>query len=311
MSRSLKVLPWALGVLALVLAAVVVVRSGGWSAPQPSATAAAVSPPSWGPTAGATSPDSLLQAALERQASGDLEGAVVDFGRVLDEDPDAWLALEARADCLEVLGRKDEAVADLQRLLVQQPDRTAARVALARLHLALGHRDLARQAAESLAARSPGVAFPWFVFSEIRAESDPKAALEDIENYIRLAYQGTSKGDGVRASVEDPDAGVYLRRLRAYYEPLVPAGPDHEARLELEIRWHAVTRYADMAPLAGLQSAAAEHLIRYELLARTHGDPDTERFARAAALRKRFDADIEEGRMPGAAEARPDPASQP
>jgi tetratricopeptide (TPR) repeat protein len=122
-----------------------------------------------------------------RSAVGDDDGALADFGYVLEIDPGYVDAYINRVAILMETGHQAAARRDLTTGLTVAPDEPYLLCLLARLELEDGHGDDARAAADAAVRAGAGVAQTWATRAAIAFElGDPAAAVADFTRAIDL-----------------------------------------------------------------------------------------------------------------------------
>lgn len=274
-----------LGVVALALAAIVV-----WRGVKKPARPKRVDTPHWPvPT---DSEDADLYKAAELQAAGKLDEAVAAYTKLLDREPKSWLALGNRASCYEALGQDEKAIEDLERLAQTGLRNSNPWWRIARLQHKLGRHDAARVAAEKSIQIEPQLADPYLVLSDLQADKDLRKSIDLMEEYLQRAWKGSVRDEDERKKVEDKNSGIYVQRLIAQFRTSLPVGPDRDARAQMEAHWYAALKYVDFAPLWTTKYKTLDHLMSYLRLAKTLGDPDRARYAKAREMVPRLKAEI-------------------
>ena len=100
-----------------------------------SLAAAAQAPPS---DAQAPSPDALAQDAIQKQQSGDLEGAIAEYKQFLKIHPEAAPIHANLGAALAGLGRYEEAVAEYKTALKMSPSLASVRLNLSLAYYKMG-----------------------------------------------------------------------------------------------------------------------------------------------------------------------------
>jgi tetratricopeptide (TPR) repeat protein len=288
-----RVIPWLVATVGLGLVGVVVARAVRWRPERESRRES----PSWEMQKTDADPD-LVQ-ALKLQAAGKDQDALVSFDKALARNPTDWFAVAGEANSYEALHRTAEAVASLRKWAELQPRSAAPWIRIATAASRTGDKKLAREAAERATRLDPDLADPYLVLSDLAADDDPAQCVALLEEYLRRVYNSKSLDAPARGRVEQADDGTYIRRLIALHLSRTPEGPARQARAEMDARWYAVQKYADLAPSAA-RYKRLEHLMGYLRLARSFGDPDRARFAKAQEMLAKLKTDIREGDPLGA-----------
>src|SRR5574341_549117 len=281
-----RYLPWIFGLLMLGLAAVIVLRSLRWKADRESHETSRAEAPG--------DPREVeLYNAMKLEMDGKLKEAVAAYGKILEREPGTWLAVEGRSNAYLALGRDEEALRDLQRLSELRPNDMGPWMRMAHLHVRAKRFDQARALAEKVSKARPELADPYLVLSDLEAERDPTKSVALLEQYLKKSHEGMILDTDQRAAVDAVANGTYTRRVIRMFRDRLPEGPDRDLRAELEARWHMAHQHLDFSPLLNLKHAALAHLQIYLDLARTRGDPDPERFAKAKSMAERIKEEIQ------------------
>lgn len=123
-----------------------------------------------------------------RSAAGDLDGALADFGYVLEIDPGYVDAYINRVSILMETGHLAAARRDVTAGLAVAPDDPYLLCQLARLELEEGQHDGARAAADAAVAAGAAIAEAWATRAAVVFETgDLGLALADLTRAIELA----------------------------------------------------------------------------------------------------------------------------
>jgi tetratricopeptide (TPR) repeat protein len=104
----------------------------------------------------AQSPQELVQAGLEKQRNGDLEGAAADYRQFLQIHPEATAIHSNLGAALAGLGQYEGAISEYKIALRQSPTLAEARLNLALCYYKMGRIDDATTQLEKVVAESPG-----------------------------------------------------------------------------------------------------------------------------------------------------------
>ena len=123
-----------------------------------------------------------LEPALKRMSAGDLDGAIVEFGRVAGVGSKFTMdALRLKAQCLTRLNRHDEAKAVYAQALSIRQGVPWAELGFARALHAAGDLDKARRAAVAIAMANPKLVGAYELLAEIhRAKGEENESLEAL-----------------------------------------------------------------------------------------------------------------------------------
>jgi len=286
--KLLRLVPWLFALLGLVAIAVLVARNVLWEPPHREKKAAQT--PHW--PVSKESADAEVYAALKLESEGKLDEAAAAYTRLLEKQPDSWFLLGTRANCYERMGSYALAIQDLRRLAALEKRGSNPYWRIARLALLLNKPEEARAAAEASIKLDPKLADPYRVLSDLEADRDIDKSVELLESYLQRAYTGAVRHEGDRESVEDKEAGTYIKRLTEMYRQRLPDSEDRDVRAAMEARWHAAKKYTDITPLWTVKYETLDHIKGYLALAKAHGDQNRERFAKARDMAKRLKAEI-------------------